>query len=224
VASASAFAALPLRPLSHEDLSAFLASDLTMSFQAPNNLPVAVPSTPSPPPPGVMTPAPTPSSTPALAPSSSQLILSPTAVPLRPSDPFKLPVIKDTKAYLDVHNMVLFYLHQHEYSTQRPDDALVTTPSNVMASLFYEGQIRNAVREGSLRFLFENKRTLYHGKGFEMLAVLDQHCCPDTIVNAFSTLMSLFNNVQGPSEPILGFRSRFDGMVLDMSRSKIFYP
>jgi hypothetical protein len=57
-----------------------------------------------------------------------------------------------------------------------------------------------------------------------MLAVLDQHCCPDTISTAFSMLMSLFNDVQGPSEPILEFCSRFDGMVLDMSRSKILLP
>jgi hypothetical protein len=57
-----------------------------------------------------------------------------------------------------------------------------------------------------------------------MLAVLDQHCRPDTISTAFSTLMSLFNDVQGPSEPILDFLSRFDGMVLDMSRSKILLP
>jgi hypothetical protein len=152
------------------------------------------------------------------------LVIHPTAVPLRPSDPFKLPVIKDAKAYLDVHDMIQYYLRQPEYATQRSDDALVTTPSNVVASLFWEGQLRNAVREGSLRFLFDNKGTLYHGKGFEMLAVLDQHCRPDTISNAFSTLMSLFNDIQGPSEPILEFRSRFDGMVLDMSRSKILLP
>ena len=43
-------------------------------------------------------------------------------------------------------------------------------------------------------------------------------------MNAFSTLMSLFNDVQGPLEPVLEFRSRFDGMVLDMSRSKIILP
>ena len=86
-----------------------------------------------------------------------------------------------------------------------------------MASLFWEGKIWTAVCEGSLRFLFENKGTLYHGKGFEMLAVLDQHCRPDTIANAFGTLMSLFNNAQGPSELVLEFCSRFDGMVLDMS-------
>jgi len=93
-----------------------------------------------------------------------------------------------------------------------------------MASLFWEGQIWNAVCEGSLHFLFDNKGTLYHDKGFEMLAVLDQHCRPDTIANAFSTLMSLFNEVQGPLEPILELHSRFDGMVLDMSCSKIFLP
>ena len=57
-----------------------------------------------------------------------------------------------------------------------------------------------------------------------MLAVLDQRCCPDTLANAFSTLMTRFNNVQGPSEPILEFCSRFDGMVLNMSWSQIFLP
>ena len=36
--------------------------------------------------------------------------------------------------------------------------------------------------------------------------------------------MSLFNDIQGSSEPILDFSSRFDGMVLDMSRLKIFLP
>ena len=218
MASAFAFAASPLRPLSQDDLSASSASDLTTSFMAQNTPPVAVPSAPPPPPPGVDTPAPAPPT------SSSPLVIHPTAVPLRPSDPFKLPVIKDAKAYLDVHDMIQYYLRQPEYATQRSDDALVTTPSNVVASLFWEGQLRNAVREGSLRFLFDNKGTLYHGKGFEMLAVLDQHCRPDTISNAFSTLMSLFNDIQGPSEPILEFRSRFDGMVLDMSRSKILLP
>jgi hypothetical protein len=94
--------------------------------------------------------------------------------------------------------MIQYYLRQPEYTTQRPDDALVTIPSNVVTGLFWEGQLRNAVRKGSLHFLFDNKGTLYHGKGFEMLAVLDQHCHPDTIANAFSTLMSLFNDMQGP--------------------------
>jgi hypothetical protein len=54
-----------------------------------------------------------------------------------------------------------------------------------------------------------------------MLAMLDQHCCPDSIANAFSTLMSPFNDVQGPLEPVLEFRSQYDGMVLDTSHSKI---
>ena len=36
-----------------------------------------------------------------------------------------------------------------------------------------------------------------------MLAVLNQHCRPDSVTNAFTTLMSLFNNVQGESESIV---------------------
>jgi hypothetical protein len=121
VASASVFAASPLRPLSQENLSASasLVSDLTMSFLAPNNPPVAVPLAPPPPPPGVTTPA--------LAPSSSRLVLSPTVVPLWPSEHVKLPVIKDSKGFLDVHDLIQYYLCQPEYATQRLDGALVTT-------------------------------------------------------------------------------------------------
>ena len=135
VAAASALAALPLCPLSHKDLSASLVSDLTVS-----NPPVAIPSPSSPPLPGVTIPAPPPPPlgvpTPALAPSSFQLVLSPTVVPLRSLEPFKLPVIKDDKAYLDVHDIIQYYLRQPEYAAQHLDDALVTTPSNVSASLF----------------------------------------------------------------------------------------
>jgi hypothetical protein len=157
--------------------------------------------------------------------SSPPLVVTPLTAPLWPSEPFKLPALKDAKAYLDVYDIILYWLRQPKYGTQLLDESLlVMTPSNVAASLFWEGQIRAAVREGSLRFLFDNKGTMCHGKGFEMLAVLNQHCCPDTIANAFSTLMSLFNDVQGPLEPVLEFRSRFDGMVLDMSRSKIILP
>ncbi len=65
---------------------------------------------------------------------------------------------------------------------------------------------------------------LYYGKGFEMLAALDQHCRPDTVANALTTLMSLFNDIQGNSEPIMEFCSCFDGMVMDMTRCKIMIP
>jgi hypothetical protein len=66
--------------------------------------------------------------------------------------------------------------------------------------------------------------TLYYGKGFEMLVALDQHCCSDTVANAFTTLMSLSNDVQGNSEPIMEFHSCFDGMVMDMTRCKTVIP
>ncbi len=65
---------------------------------------------------------------------------------------------------------------------------------------------------------------MYDGKGFEMLAALNQHCCPDSVVNAFTTLMLLFNDSMSESEEIMAFRSRFHGMVNDMSRCKIILP
>jgi len=57
-----------------------------------------------------------------------------------------------------------------------------------------------------------------------MLDVLNHHCRPDSVTDAFATLVSLFNDVQGDSEPIVEFRSRFDRMILDMSRCKVVIP
>jgi len=199
-----------------------------MSFPPHGSFPTAVPLAPPPAPPHVPAPPPGLVSGGVTSPppvSSPPLVVTPLAVPLRPSETLKLPALKDPKAYLDVYDMILYWFRQPEYGTLLSDESLlVTTPSNVAASNFWEGQIRSAVREGSLWFLFDNKGTLYHGKGFEMLAVLNQHCRSDRIANAFIMLMSRFNDVQGQSEPVLEFRSRFDGMVLDMSRSKIILP
>jgi hypothetical protein len=106
-----------------------------------------------------------------------------------------LPDIKDAKGYLDHHELLQYYLWLPDYSTKRSDCLIITNASNSEAIHFWEGLICVAVKDGSLCFLFNNKGMLYHGKGFEMLAALDQHCHPDTVMNAFTTLMSLFNNV-----------------------------
>ena len=188
VASPAAFDVSPHCPLSHEDLSASSASDLTMSFPPSTGIPAVVPLAPPPAPPHVPDPPPVlvlgGVASPPLV--SSPLVVVPS---LRPSsETFKLTVLKDPKAYLDVYDMILYWLRQPEYGTQLSDESLlVMTPSNFAASLFWEGRIRSAVRKGSLWFLFNNKGTLYHGKGFEMLTVLNQHCWPDTIATAFST-------------------------------------
>ncbi len=65
---------------------------------------------------------------------------------------------------------------------------------------------------------------MYDGKGFEMLAALNLHCRPDMVANAFSTLMSLFNNSMCDSEDILAFRTQFDGMINKMCQCKIVIP
>jgi hypothetical protein len=72
------------------------------------------------------------------------------------------------------------------------------------------------VQDRSLHFLFENKGSMYDGKDFEMLAALNQHCHPNSVANAFTTLLSLFNNSMGASEEIMDFCSQFDGMVNDI--------
>ncbi len=124
---------------------------------------------------------------------------------------------------LDNYNLIQYYLRIPECSTGHSDGVLQTDPSNAEASRVWEGQICLAVKDGSLCFLFENKGDQFHGHGFKMLATLDQHCHPDTLSNVFSFL-SLFNEVQGGSEPILEYRSRFDGLMLDMSWCKVAIP
>jgi hypothetical protein len=57
-----------------------------------------------------------------------------------------------------------------------------------------------------------------------MLAVLIQHCRPDTVSNAFASLISLFNDVQGELEPILEYPLRFDGLTLKLLRCKVVLP
>jgi hypothetical protein len=128
------------------------------------------------------------------------------------------------KAYLNLSSTIQYYLCCPEFSTQRLDNALVTDLRNAKASAYWEGQISVAIQDVSLCFLFENKGSMYDGKGFKMLAALNQHCRPDSVANAFTTLMSLFNDSMGKLEEIMALRSRFDGMVNNMSRCKIILP
>jgi hypothetical protein len=57
-----------------------------------------------------------------------------------------------------------------------------------------------------------------------MLATLMQHCRPDTVTNDFSSLLSLFNDVQGDSESIIEYQSRFDGLTIKLACCKVIIP
>ena len=167
---------------------------------------------------GIPAPAPVPvAPTPALA-------GPPHVAASRPLEPLKLSPLKDEKAVLDNYDLIQYYLRVPEFSTGRPDDTLLTDSSNADASRMWEGQLRLAVKDGSLKYLFDNKGDLYNGRGFEMLAALVQHCRPDLVANAFPSLLSLFNDVQGAEEPILQYRSRFDGIIMELSRCKVQIP
>jgi hypothetical protein len=143
---------------------------------------------------------------------------------IRTVESFKLPAMKDVKAYLDHCSIIQYYLRRLEFSTQRADDALVTDSQNLEASCFWEEQIRIAVQEGSRCFLFKNIESQFDGKGFEMLAALNQHCHPDLVANAFTMLMLLFNNNMTKSKDIMAFHSNFGKMVDDMAWCKIDIP
>ena len=117
----------------------------------------------------------------------------PPPVPIR-AKLLKLDPIKDAKGFLDSLEQIQFYLRMPELLTGHSNDSLTTDANNLEASRAWEGQLRLAVKDGTLCFLFKNKGALFHGQGFKMLATL-MHCRPDSLSNAFTSLLSIFNNV-----------------------------
>ena len=132
--------------------------------------------------------------------------------------------MKDAKAFLDSFEQIQFYLRMPDFSTGHADGALITDAGNREAICVWEGHLRLAVQGGTLQFLFKNKGTLFHGRGFEMIDALILHCRPDSVSNAFNSLLSIFNDVQGDSESLLEYRSRFDGLTLELQCSKVVIP
>jgi hypothetical protein len=60
---------------------------------------------------------------------------------IRQADPFKLPPIADTKSFLNLSNIINYYLRRPEFLTQRADGQLIMDSRNAEASCFWEGQI-----------------------------------------------------------------------------------
>jgi hypothetical protein len=88
----------------------------------------------------------------------------------------------------------------------------------------WEGQLCLAVKDGNLWFLFENKGNLYNDRGFEMLAAFTQHCHPNSVANAFTSLLLLLNDVQGNDKPILQYLFHFDRILMELSWCKVAIP
>ncbi len=93
---------------------------------------------------------PGPSSLPATpSPTDTDPVPSPVApqphlTPL-PVDQFTLPSINLSNDYLVAWDLILYWLRRLGFSTACSDAALITDPSNALASQFWEGQIRTAL-------------------------------------------------------------------------------
>jgi hypothetical protein len=124
-----------------------------------------------------------------------------------PINRFTYPSIKTLDDYLAMWDLILYWLRHPGVSTACSDAALITDPSNALASQFWEGQIWAALKDGPTRFLFENTGSTYYDKGFEMLQVLEDNFHPSSISNTFTTLLSLFNDTQSDKEGIHEFCS-----------------
>jgi hypothetical protein len=154
---------------------------------------------------------------------TSPAVPPPGPIPL-PVNRFTLPPIKNSISYLAACNLILYWLHCHGFSTARSDLALITDSTNTLASQFWEGQIRMALKDGPTHFLFKNTGSTYYDKGLEMLQVLEDHYRPSSISNTFTTLLSLFNDTQSNKEGIHEFCSQFEGNLLVLSCSLVAIP
>ncbi len=57
-----------------------------------------------------------------------------------------------------------------------------------------------------------------------MLAACNAYCHPNSIANVFSSVLSIFNKLQGKNKPILAFCSYFDGLIFEMACCKVVMP
>jgi len=113
-----------------------------------------------------------------------------------PTERFTIPQIKSADDYLQTRNVLLFWLRFLGFLTARLDELLLTDERNSLASQFWEGHLQAAIKDRPARFLFENTGSTFYGKGFEILQVLEDHFCPSSISNLFTTLLTLFNDTQ----------------------------
>ena len=142
------------------------ASNITMSFskfgvhqQDFGSVPVqGPPHAPPPPPPGPPAAPPPAPSVPRQVPVGVLVPLAPPPVPAVPPQVpvraklLKLDPFKDVKGFLDSLEKIQFYLCMLEFSTGHNDNSLTTDANNLDSSRAWEGQLRLAVRDGTLLF------------------------------------------------------------------------
>ena len=143
-----------------------------------------------------------------------------------PVNRFTLLSIKTSADYLAAQDLIMYWLRRPGFCTTCSDAALITDSTNALASQFWEGQLRMALKDDPARFLFENTGSTFYDKGFEMLQVLEDNFHPSSISNTFTTLLSLFNDRQSDKdkEGIHKFRSRFEGHLSALSCSSVSIP
>jgi hypothetical protein len=108
-----------------------------------------------------LSPFATPSPTETAPVTSPLLPVAPQPCPIPlPVNRFTLPSIKTSDNYLAAWDLILYWLRPPGFSTARSDTTLITDPSDALASQFWEGQIRTALKDGPARFLFENTGSL----------------------------------------------------------------
>jgi hypothetical protein len=127
----------------------------------------------------------------------------------------KLNPMKDEKAFLDLLEQIHFYLQMPEFSTGHANCSLTIDAENLEAGRAWEGQLRLAIKEGSLCFLFEKKGAL---------KFLTLSCSIVTLTQSptHSLVFSLsLQQCPVQSKSIIEYCSRFNGLTLELARCKV---
>ncbi len=123
----------------------------------------------------------------------------------KPSD-FGIKPITDKDTWIDAKKVIDDHLCQPPY-WPGPSGELVTTADNVAASVWWEEVVAFFCKPPVLDLFVETPK--FDGKGFKMLAHINNHFNPSGAVDALSHIFDLINLKQNDDEPVVSLKAQF---------------
>jgi hypothetical protein len=123
----------------------------------------------------------------------------------KPSD-LGIKPIKDNESWLNAKKIIESHLCCTPYWAG-PSDALITTDTNIAASIWWEGVIAYFC-EPPVSNLFVGE-ACFDGKGFECIDYIDRHFHPSGAVDVLGYIFDLINIKQRNNKPIVSLKAHF---------------
>jgi len=127
------------------------------------------------------------------------------AIKDKPSD-MGIKPITDKESWTDAKKIIDARLRRAPYWS-RESKQLITTDANATASVWWEEVIAFYCKPPVLDLFVEESR--FDGKGFEMIAHIDQHFNPSGTVNSMGYIFDLIHIKQLDQESVITLKARF---------------